>query len=123
MNDEPKPVIWVGTSRADVRALPEDVKDHVGAALTAVQFGRDHPSLKTLSGFGGGTVREIKANDPSGSYRVVYTVHFAEAVYVLHAFQKKSKSGRGTPKEEMDRVHTRLAEAELCHAEHFGRAG
>lgn len=120
---EAKAVVWVGTSRADVRAFPEDVKDHVGAALTAVQFGRDHPSLKTLSGFGGGAVREIKANDPSGTYRVVYTVQFAEAVYVLHAFQKKSKSGRGTPKEEMDRVRARLAEAELYHAERFGGAG
>ena len=118
-DEEPKPVVWMGTSRADLRTIPEDVKDDVGAALNAVQFGRDHPSLKTLRGFGGATVREIKANDPSGTFRVVYTVQFAEAVYVPHSFQKKSKSGRRTPKEEMEPVHARLAEAELYHAEHF----
>jgi phage-related protein len=122
MADEakPKPVVWIGTSRKDLRTFPEDVKDEVGAALTAVQYGRSHPSLKTLSGFGSAAIREVKANDPSGTYRVVYSVEFPEVVYVLHSFQKKSKSGKGTPKEEMDRVHARLAEAELHHAENYG---
>jgi phage-related protein len=113
-------VIWIGTSRGDLRAFPEDVKDEVGDALTEVQWGRDHPSIKSLSGFGSAAVREIRVTDPAGAFRVVFTVEFREAIYVLHSFQKKSKSGKKTPKEEMERVRRRLAMAESDHAARFG---
>jgi phage-related protein len=122
--DEPptnyREIIWIGSSREDLREFPEDVKDEVGAALTAVQYGRDHPSLKTLKGFGGGAVREVRADDPSGTYRVVFTTQYPEVIYALHSFQKKSKSGSKTPKEEMERIERRLARAEEDHADRFG---
>jgi phage-related protein len=124
VSDEPpanyRSVIWIGSSRDDLRGFPEDVKDEVGAALSAVQWGRDHASIKTLKGFGGGGVREVRSDDPSGTYRVVFTAQFPEVIYVLHSFQKKSKSGSKTPKEEMERIERRLARAEEDHAERFG---
>jgi phage-related protein len=103
-----------------VRAFPEDVKDEVGVALAAVPYGRDHPGLKVLRGFGSAGVQEIRVNDAAGTFRVVYTVQFKEVVYRLHAFQKKSKSGSKTPKEEMEREERRLAAAKAHHEQPFG---
>jgi phage-related protein len=115
-----KKVEWMGSSLDDLRGFPEDVKDEVGGALDAVQQGEDHPCVKILKGFGGANVRELVSDDPSGTYRVVYTVRFLKAIYVLHSFQKKSKSGIKTPKEEMNRVVARLAEAEKHYAKTYG---
>jgi phage-related protein len=70
------------------------------------------PAAKPLRGFGGGSVLEIAAPYDGNTWRAVYTVHFRDAVYVLHAFQKKSKRGIATPKREMDLIRHRLAEAE-----------
>jgi phage-related protein len=120
--DEPtqKTIVWIGTCREDLRAFPDEVKDEVGHVLSEVQWGRDHHSIKPLSGFGNAAVREVRVNDRSGTYRVVFTVQFPKAIYGLHAFQKKSKTGSKTPKEEMDRVRQRLSVAEADYEARFG---
>jgi phage-related protein len=111
-----KPVIWVGSSREDLREFPEPVRDHIGYALYVAQRGGKHRDTKTLSGFrGAGIVEVIK--DRGDTFRAVYTVRFAEAVYVLHAFQKKSKSGRETPRLDVALIRRRLREAERISEE------
>ena len=114
MTDEPflKPVIWVGSSRKDLRAFPEPVQDHMGYALYVAQRGGKHRDTKTLSGFGGGGVVEVIKDHHGDTFRAVYTVRFSDAVYVLHAFQKKSKTGRATPRRDMELIEQRLREAE-----------
>ena len=107
-----KPVIWVGSSRKALREFPEPVRDHVGYALYAAQKGGKHRDTKALSGFGGAGVVEIIKDFRGDTFRAVYTVRYAEAVYVLHAFQKKSKTGRETPRLDMDLIKQRLREAE-----------
>jgi phage-related protein len=106
-----KHVVWIGCSKADLKEFPERVQRSVGFALKSVQEGIDPPSSKILKGFGNAKVREIMENDSSGTYRVVYTVEFRDYIAVLHAFQKKSKSGIATPQQEIDMVKKRLAEA------------
>ena len=114
MSDVPslKPVVWVGSSRKDLRALPEPVQDHIGYALYVAQRGGKHQDAKTLKGYGGARVLEIVRDYRGDTFRAVYTVRFAEAVYVLHVFQKKSKSGRATPKLDVKVIEQRLREAE-----------
>ncbi len=84
----------------------------MGAALYAAQLSEIDPSARPLRGFGGASVLEIVAEDEGGTWRTVYTVRFVEAVYVLHAFQKKSKHGIATPKKDLELIKWRLAEAE-----------
>lgn len=89
---EPRPLIWRGTSKSDYMAFPATVQREMGYALFLAQTGKHHATMaKTLKGFGGGTVIEVKESFGGDAYRAIYTVRFAEAVYVLHAFQKKSK--------------------------------
>ena len=76
------------------------------------QSGDRHDASKVLKGFGGAGVLEVVEDHVGGTYRAVYTVKFAEAVFVLHCFQKKSKSGIATPKEDMDIIRARLKIAE-----------
>ena len=97
----PKPVHWVGSSRRDVRDLPEAVTREIGQALWFAQMGDKHPSAKPLGGFKGGGVLEVVEDYSGDTYRAVYTVQFAKAVYVLHVFKKKSKPGVKTPKHEI----------------------
>lgn len=111
MYDE-KPLFWIGSSRDDVRKLPDEVKREIGYALDYAQRGGKHPDAKPLQGFGGASVLEIVEDDDGNTYRAVYTVRFAGAVYVLHVFQKKSRKGISTPKHEIDLVKTRLKYAE-----------
>lgn len=119
--DEPlRPVHWVGSSLKDLRACPEDVKDEVGYALYVAQEGGRHIAAKPLKGFGGAGVLEVVANDDGNTYRAVYTVKFAEAVYVLHVFQKKSKKGIKTPQEEIDLIKQRLKAATADHEKRYG---
>jgi phage-related protein len=103
MTDEPslKPVIWVGSSRRDLHDFPELVQDRMGYALYVAQRGGKHGDSKALSGFGGAGVVEIVEDYRGDTFRAVYTLRFAGAVYVLHAFQKKSKTGRETPRRDM----------------------
>ena len=106
-NDE-KPLEWIGSSHKDLMALPSVVRRFFGFALSLAQAGDKHGAAKVLKGFGGAGVLEIVENNTGGTYRAVYTVKFPEAVFVLHCFQKKSKRGIATPKEEMDIIHARL---------------
>jgi len=107
-----RPVLWIGSSRRDLRAMPEQVRRDIGQALYTAQQGESDPAAKPLKGFGGTRVMEIVERDRSGAYRAVYTAQFADAVYVLHVFQKKSKRGIATPKQDIDLIRRRLAEAE-----------
>jgi phage-related protein len=112
-----RPIAWVGSSRKDLRAFPRKVRRDIGQSLYAAQQGEVDPSAKPLRGFGGASVIEIVAEDRGGTWRAVYTVRFAEAIYVLHAFQKKSKQGIATPTRDMDLIRQRLTEAERMHRE------
>jgi len=107
-----KPVVWVGSSLGDLRGFPGDVKDHMGYALYVAQRGGRHRDTKTLSGFGGAGVVEIIKDYRGDTFRAVYTLRYRGAVYVLHAFQKKSKSGGATPRRDMELIRQRLREAE-----------
>jgi phage-related protein len=107
-----KPVIWVGSSRKDLCEFPDPVQDHMGYALYVAQRGGKHRSTKALGGFGGADVVEIIKDYRDDTFRAVYTVRYAEVVYVLHAFQKKSKTGRVTPRRDMELIKRRLREAE-----------
>jgi phage-related protein len=90
--DQPKPVRWVGSSKLDLSAFPEDVRRRVGGALWEAQVGHKAPYAKPLKGFGGAGVLEIVDDFDGDTFRAVYTVRFAKVVYVLHAFQKKSNA-------------------------------
>jgi phage-related protein len=107
-----KPVSWIGSSYKDFREFPDPVQDAMGYALYQAQIGLKHASAKPLKGFGGAGVIEIVADHVGDTFRAVYTVKFATAVYVLHAFQKKSKSGIKTPTEDMALIQRRLKAAE-----------
>jgi phage-related protein len=110
-----KPLFWVGDSLEAVRRFPEEVKDVVGFALRQAQAGGKHSQAKPLRGFGGASVLEIVEDHAGDTFRAVYTVRFPKAVFVLHAFQKKSKSGIKTPKKELDLVRDRLRRAEMSY--------
>ena len=112
-----KQLIWIGSSKKDLVALPLDVRKFFGHALDFAQRGDRHDAAKPLKGFGGAGVIEIVEDDVGGTYRAVYTVKFAEAVFVLHCFQKKSKSGIVTPKEDMDIIRARQKVAEALAKE------
>ena len=108
---EPKPVRWIGRSLEDLRRFPEDARRRVGGALWEVQLGEKASYAKPLKGFGGASVLEIVDDFDGDTYRAVYTVRFAGVVYVLHAFQKKSKRGMATPKPELEVIKQRLKRA------------
>src|SRR5574342_196330 len=97
----PKPVRWLGSSRDDLRKFPEEVRNRVGGALWEAQLGRKALYAKPLKGFGGAGVLEIVDDFDGETYRAVYTVRFVGIVYVLHAFQKKSRRGIATPRQEI----------------------
>jgi phage-related protein len=111
-NREHKPLFWVGSSQDDLRGFPEGVKRAVGFALRIAQRGGKHVDAKPLRGFAGAGVLEVVADDAGGTYRAVYTVRFAEAVYVLHTFQKKSTQGIKTAKHDIELIRDRLRRAE-----------
>jgi len=108
----PKPLVWIGSSLRDFRAFPDGVKSDAGYALYVAQQGGKHEAAKPLKGFKGAGVVEVVTNHQGDTFRTVYTVRIAGAVYVLHAFQKKSKKGKETPKGEMKVIEQRLREAE-----------
>jgi phage-related protein len=107
-----KPVVWVGTSLSDLRDFPGPVQDRMGYALYMAQRGGKHRDAKVLGGFGGAGVLEVIEDYRGDTFRAVYTLKFAQAVYVLHAFQKKSKSGRETPRRDIELIKKRLRLAE-----------
>ena len=107
-----KPVIWLGSSRKDLREFPAPVQDHMGYALYIAQLGGKHRDAKALTGFGGAGVLEVVKDHRGDTFRAVYTLRYAGAVYVLHAFQKKSKAGRETPRRDIELIRQRLRQAE-----------
>ena len=107
-----KPVRWVASSKQDLSVLPDAVRSDIGQAIYVAQRGDRHDDAKVLKGFSGAGVLEVIARRHGDTFRAVYTVRFANAVYVLHVFQKKSKSGIATAKRDMDLVKSRLKLAE-----------
>ncbi|MCE9524075.1 MAG: type II toxin-antitoxin system RelE/ParE family toxin [Alphaproteobacteria bacterium] len=110
-----KPLFWIGASRKDYAAFPDAIQDDVGYVLYWAQLGRKHDDAKPLKGFGDAGVLEVVASHDGGAFRTVYSVRFAKAVYVLHAFQKKSKAGVATPPQEIELVRKRLKAAKEHH--------
>ena len=106
-----KPVYWIGSSLEDLRRCPAEVQDVVGYALFLAQGSGRHPAAKRLKGDLSGLV-EVVEDHESGTYRAVYTVKLAGAIYVLHVFQKKATRGIATPKHEVELIKARLRRAE-----------
>ncbi len=109
-------VVFVGPTQEEVRAFPGAARKLVGFALYRAQDGEMHPNAKPLKGFGGAEVLEVVADSDGDTYRTIYTVRLATAVYVLHAFQKKSAHGIATSQRDMDLVRSRLAWAQRIDA-------
>lgn len=107
-----RPVGWIGTSKEDLLTFPDAVVSEIGHALYVAQKGGKHSSAKPLKGFGGAGTLEVVEDYDGDSYRAIYTVRFAGVVYVLHAFQKKSKTGISRPAREMAKIKSRLRTAE-----------
>lgn len=107
-----KPIIWVGSTKHDLRFLSKDIQDEIGFALYEAQKGGKSDKAKPLKGFGSASVLEIVARSVGETYRAVYTVKFEKAIAVLHVFHKKSKSGIETPKQDIDLIKNRLKLAE-----------
>ncbi len=106
-----KPLEWVGSSLEDLKDFPEEVKGEIGYALYLAQIGDKHPDTKPLKGFKGASVLEVVEDFDGDTYRAIYTVKLPKAVYVLHVFQKKSKHGIATPKQDIDLIEARLERA------------
>jgi phage-related protein len=109
-----RPLTWVGSSKGDLKGFPDQAQDQIGFALYLAQLGLKHPAAKPLAGFGSGAM-EVVSDVAGSTYRAVYLVRFRESVYVLHAFQKKSRRGISTPKAELDMIRRRLKAAEHHH--------
>ena len=105
----------MGDSLARLQAFPSAVQDEMGYALYLAQIGGKHMSAKPLKGFGSG-VLEVVSDHRGDTFRAVYTVRFQDRVYVLHAFQKKSKKGIATAQPEIDVLKQRLARAAALNA-------
>ena len=118
-NDNLKPVVWVGSTYDDWKAFPDDVQDMMGYALHLAQCGEKADSVKPLKGFKGASVLEIVDNFDTDTYRAIYTVKYQGVVYVLHAFQKKSKKGIATPQSDIKLIEQRLKKAKVYHDENY----
>lgn len=108
MVEQAKPLVWIGSSKKDLMALPVAVRKFFGHVLDFAQHGDQHEAVKVLKGFGGAGVLEVIEDDAGRTYRAVYTVQFEEAAFVLHCFQKKSKRGIATPKVDLEIIRARL---------------
>jgi phage-related protein len=117
MSDTDTPLEFIGSSEDDLFEFPPEVKRVVGFALRAAQKGGKHPDAKPLTGFGGAGVLEIISDFDGNTFRAVYAVKFKGVIYVLHAFQKKSKKGIRTPQAEIDKIKLRLKQAQALYAE------
>src|SRR5882724_1050290 len=114
-----RPLLWIASSKRDFSDFPPQVQDDFGFELFLAQTGQHPPSAKPLRGFGSGTI-ELVGEFLGDTYRAVYTVRFSEAVYVLHAFKKKSKRGIKTPQVDIELIRRRLRAAEQDHSQRFG---
>ena len=104
--------MWVGASHRDFCRFPDAIQARMGYALYVAQLGDKHRDAKPLRGFSGAGVLEIVSDHQGDTFRCIYTVRIAGSVYVLHAFQKKSKTGRETPKSDVELIKHRLRDAE-----------
>ena len=117
-----KPVEFVGSSEEVLASFPREVKQVLGFAIFQAQIGQKHPAAKPLTGhkeFKAASVIEVVEDYDSDTYRAIYTVKFAGVVYVLHAFQKKSKRGNETPRHEIEVIKSRLARAKEHYEQHY----
>lgn len=112
-----KPVLWIGSALKDLKNMPEEVQVEVGHSLREVQKGKDPGNTKPLRHLGESGISEIVVDERQGTFRAVYTVEFKDAIAVLHVFQKKSKSGIATPKQQIDLILQRLKTARLQYQE------
>ena len=108
-------LLWLGSAKKDLKAMPGDVQDTFGYALHLAQVGKKHEQAKPLKGFGSAGVLEVVEDSGGSTFRAVYTVKFGDAVYVLYCFQKKATHGIATPQPDMDLIRNRLKAAE-AHA-------
>jgi phage-related protein len=115
-----RPLLWVASSKRDYDEFPARVQETMGFELFLAQTGQHPPSAKLMRGLASGTV-ELVEDFAGDTYRAVYTVRFSAAVYMLHAFKKKSKRGRKTPQSDIDLVRRRLKEAERDYAQRYGK--
>jgi phage-related protein len=118
-----KPCEFIGSAKEDLSAMPDEAKEMIGFALFVAQSGEKHQSAKPLKGFGGAGVLEVVEDFDGDTYRAVYTVKFTGVVYVLHAFQKKSKRGSATPRHDIELIKQRLKTAERHYQENHRKAG
>jgi phage-related protein len=116
-----KPALWIGSSRDDLGAFPDEVRRVMGLAINDAQNGDEHPRARALKGFGGRSVLEVVDDEDGDTYRAVYTVRFAGVIYVLHAFQKKSNKGIETPKRDIELIKARLKLAEAHYRDNYGK--
>ena len=107
-----RPLFWIGSSLNDLRAFPTVVREELGYALYLAQMGRKHIRARPMKGYGGARVLEAVSDHRGDTFRAIYTVRFREAVYVLHAFQKKSKKSISTPRQDLELINHRLKIAE-----------
>ena len=115
-----KPLFWVGSAKDDLLEFPEAVQDDIGVALSVAQFGGKHSKAKPWKGEGPG-VLEIVEDHRGDTYRAVYTVKFDQALYVLHAFQKKSPKGIKTAQTDAELVSRRLKSASEDYEARYGK--
>lgn len=115
-----KVIVWMGSSRVDLSVMPDAVKKDFGGALHGIQQGRRPESAKLLKGKIRGTFQLSEDHD-GDSYRAVYAAQFEDSVYVLHCFQKKSKSGIATPRADIDLIERRLKDAWALHEQRKGK--
>jgi phage-related protein len=115
-----RPLHWIASSKRDLLAFPPGAIRDIGIALGSVQYGGHPASAKPLKGFGPG-VLEIVEDDRGGTFRVVYTVRFRKAAYVLHAFQKKSPSGMRTAQQDLELIGERLKAAARDYEARYGK--
>ncbi len=109
---EIKPIMWVGSSKGDLRSLGDGARHEIGHALFRAQMGGKSNKAKPFKGFGSAAVLEIVEYSVGGTYRAVYTVRFKEVIAVLHVFHKKSTQGIKTPKQDVELIKNRLRLAE-----------
>ena len=117
MDNPPKGLIWISSSKRDILGFPDEIRKKFGFALWQAQQGATPVDAKVLRGFRGASVLEVRGDHDGSTYRAVYTVRFADFVYVLHAFQKKSKKGSKTPPNIIELVKKRLKSAEEHYEE------
>jgi len=116
-----KPIEWIGSTKNDLKSFPEDVQDVMGHSLHIAQNGGKADNAKPLSGIvKSGRIFEVVDDYDGDTYRAVYTVKFEKSIYALHAFKKKSKTGKATPKPDVDLIKARYKRAEEHYKENYG---